>query len=626
MLRNIRKNLQGTIAKVIVAIIVVPFALFGIESLLGGGGVQYVAEVNGERVSAMELQQQVNQQKRRLLMTLGDNIDPAMLDDQMLSGPALEFIIQKMLMMQAADGYGMGVSDRRLGSFIADMEVFQQNGNFDPALFRRVVSDQGYTPSGFQEALRDDLVMTQLRSGIAGSTFATSAEVDLMARIRQQRRDIRYMVLPLEQFRSNAQLSDEDIQTWYDQNQAEYLTEESVDLAYIELSPEDFRAPADEDQLRELYEEERDAFVQAEERRVSHILFAEQADESEEAYSLRIEAARERLAGGADFAELAAEVSDDVGSAAIGGDLGYTSGEVFPPDMEEAIAALSAGSVSGPVETDAGVHLILVSEVREGKTRSFDEVRGELESRVQDQQASLELVKTVESLRDLVFNAEGLADPAAELELQLDRENNVTRSQSEGLFANSRLIAAAFSSEVLNDGYNSEVIEIDAEHFVVLQVIEHREPALRPLADVRDSITASLREEVARDAIRKQARTLLQSLRDGASVEELALENDYDWQVELATDRNNPSVPPALLRRAFELPEPQADDSVFEFVQNSEGDIELFELVRVVPGMLDELNAGQRQLIERQLINEYGQRTDEYYQEALRGRADISRS
>jgi peptidyl-prolyl cis-trans isomerase D len=626
MLRNIRKNLQGTIAKVIVAIIVVPFALFGIESLLSGGGVQYVAEVNGERVSAMELQQQVNQQKRRLLMSLGDSIDPAMLDDQMLAGPALEFIIQKTLMMQAAGDYGMTVSDQRLGSYIGDMEVFQQNGSFDPALFRRVVSDQGYTPAGFQEALRDDLIMTQLRSGVAGSTFATPAEIDLMARIQQQRRDIRYMVLPLEQFRSDAEVSEEDIQSWYEQNQADYLTEESVDLAYIELTADDFRAPADEEQLRELYEEERDSFVQAEERRVAHILFAREADESDEAFSLRVEGARERLAGGADFGELAEEVSDDVGSAAIGGDLGYTSGEVFPPEMEEAIAALAAGDVSGPVETDAGIHLILVSEVREGKTRSFDEVRGELESRVQDQQASLELVKTVESLRDLVFNAEGLADPAVELELELERENNVTRNQSEGLFANSRLIAAAFSGDVLNEGYNSEVIEIDAEHFIVLQVLEHREPALKPLLDVRDNIVASLREDIARDAIRSQAKALLQSLRDGASVEALAQENDYDWQVELATDRNNPSVPPALLERAFELPEPQADNSVFEFVQNSEGDIELFELVRVVPGALDELNPGQRQLIERQLINEYGQRTDQHYQEALRGSADISRS
>jgi len=175
MLQNIRKNSQGPIAKVIVALIVVPFALFVIESLLSGGGVQFVAEVNGQGISAVELQQQINQQKRRLLMSMGENIDPAMLDDQMLAGPSLDFMIRKELLLQSAKSNGLAVSDTRLGEVIGEMEVFQNAGRFDPELYRRVVSDQGYSPGAFQQALREDMLLTQLRAGLAGSEFTTTA-------------------------------------------------------------------------------------------------------------------------------------------------------------------------------------------------------------------------------------------------------------------------------------------------------------------------------------------------------------------------------------------------------------------------------------------------------------------
>jgi peptidyl-prolyl cis-trans isomerase D len=254
MLQDIRKNLQGTIAKVIIAIIIVPFALFGIESLLGGGGVQYVAEVNGEGISASELQQQVNQQKRRLLMNLGDNVDPSMLDDQMLAGPALEYMIRQKLLMQTASNYGLAVSDQRLGEYIAAMTPFQVDGVFDPQLYRRVVSDQGYTPGGFQAALRDDMLMTQLRAGLASSEFATPSEVEQIAAIREEQRDVRYLLLPLDRFREEVSLEEAQVQDWYNSHQDQFMTEESVELDYIELRTTDFYQPIEEQRLRELFE------------------------------------------------------------------------------------------------------------------------------------------------------------------------------------------------------------------------------------------------------------------------------------------------------------------------------------------------------------------------------------
>lgn len=626
MLQNIRKNLQGTIAKVIVAIIVVPFALFGIESLLGGGGVQYAAEVNGEGIGVVELQQQINQQKRRLMSSMGDNIDPSMLDDQLLAGPALEFMIQKELLMQAADDYGLAVSDARLGEFIGGMEVFQREGQFNQVMYRQILSDQGYTPAGFQQALREDLIMTQLRAGLASSEFVTSGEVAQMAALQDEQRDIRYMVLPLEAFRDEAVISEEDIQSWYDENQSRFVTKETVSLEYIELRLEDYRQPVAEDRLREAFELEKVNFQLQEQRRVSHILFEQAEDESEEQVQTRVVAAQEQLAAGQTFDVVASGMSDDVGSASFGGDIGYTGGDAFPEEMELVIAALELNQVSEPVTSDAGVHLLLVTEIRAGESAGFEEVRAELEARISEEEARLALVKSVEDLRDLVFNAEDLAGPAAELELVVAQSEQISRTETEGLFANPQLIAAAFSTEVVNDGYNSEVIELNGEQFVVLRALEHKPSVARPLLEVRAQVERALADQKARETIREQASTLLARLGEGASVEELALENDYQWQVELAARRDNRSLPPSLVRRAFQLPAPADEGSTFEFVQNAEGDIELFELVRVTAGSADNLSEAQRVQLRLRLREEQGQQTDSYYQQALQAEAKIVRS
>jgi peptidyl-prolyl cis-trans isomerase D len=626
MLQDIRRNLQGTIAKVIVAIIVVPFALFGIDSLLGGGGVQYVAEVNGQGLSATELQQQINQQKRRLLNRLGDRIDPSMLDDQMLAGPALDYMISRVLLLQAAENYGLAVSDKRLGEFITEMPVFQVEGRFSRQLYQRVVSDQGYSPAGFQRSLQEDLLTTQLQTGLASSEFATAVEIDQIASIDDERRDVRYLVLPLDGFRDKVEPSEEQVQQWFADHQQQFTTAESVALEYIELTLDTFRRPVDEERVRELYEFDQDSFQLPEERRVSHILFEQGADESAAELAARVEAAQQQLSGARTFADVATELSEDVGSANFGGDLGFTAGDTFPDEMESAIAALELDEVSAPVQTDAGVHLIKLTEIRSGESRDFDSVRGELHDQLQNEEAALELIKTVERLRDLVFNAEDLAGPAAELELTVARSDVVLRNRNEGLFMEPRLTTAAFSKEVLEDRYNSEVIELDAEHFVVLRVLAHAPSAPRSLDEVRDDVERALAAELARTEIRERANELLRRLHAGSSIEELALEGDYVWQVELAARRNNRGLPASLLRRLFQLPAPADESSSYDYVQNAEGDIELFELVRVTAGEPSQLAESQRERLQRRISDEYGRRAHAYFQQELRRRADVVRS
>lgn len=625
MLQDIRKSTQGTAAKVVVGLIVISFSIFGIESILLGGSGGGIAEVNGEQIYPGEVQQLVNTQKRRLISMMGENLDPAMLDDQLLSTQALDSIIARKLQMQSAGRLKMAISDKQIGAIIGSMEQFQIEGKFSPELYKSMLSGAGYTPAAFKQGLADDLLITQLNSGLAASDFATPAEVRLNAIYVGESRDIRYLTIPLEKFSADTQVSEDDILQYYEDNQLAFRTQESVELDYIKLSLDDFKKPVPESVLLEEYELQKENEQYSTESGVSHILFEQQSDETDETFQARVRSAQDKLSEGMDFAELAKAVSDDIGSAGFGGELGFTQGDAFPAEMEEAIALLSeVGAVSGPVVSDAGTHLIKLTERRDGKIPAFDELRAELEERVQTSEARREITLVVENLRDLAFVAEDLNGPAEELALQVVTSEPVTRAHSEGLFSNVSLLQAAFSEEVLGQGHNSEVIELAGETYVTLRVRKHSEPMVKPLDQVRDQIVANIVDESARAAVASAAQQAIAALSSGASLESYSVENDYEWQVELAANRGNGMIPRGLLQRAFELAMPGQGQSAFDYVMTPEGDVQVFELARVTPGTVETLSDAQRQQLAEQITTEFARMANAEFLRGLRNVADIT--
>lgn len=624
MLQELRKNSQGTIAKIIVGVIVVAFAGFGIESILLGGGSSGAASVNGEDITPQELQQAVNNQKRQLISMLGDNLDPAMLDDDRLTSQAMESLIQRKLLTQAADSLGLSISDSQLGAIIGNMEQFQIDGQFNPEVYRGTLSSAGYTPMSFKMTLQEDLVIGQARSGLFGSEFATPAELELNARIAGEQRDLRYLTIPKQKFSAELVISEADTVAYYERNSADFLSSESVELDYIELRVDDYRVPVEEQLLLDAYQQAIQDNQYQTENRVAHILFESGEDADDAALQSRIAAVQEKLAEGVPFAEVAREYSDDIGSANLGGDLGFSAGDAFPAEMERAIAALEPGQLSEPVETDAGIHIILLAERREGKPPSFEQLRGELEDTLQLAEARVELVRTVENLKDLAFNAEDLVAPAEALSLQISASGKVQREQAEGLFASAQLIAAAFSEEVLEQGHNSEVIELDRDHWVVLRARQYHPAEVMPLEQVREEIVAAITDELARGAVGDAAEQALASLRAGASLETIANEAGYEWQVELGADRANVTVPRAVLQRAFSLAVPAEAESLTEYVFDANGDALVFELDRVSPGSLQELPQAEQQSLQQLVGAEYAQLIDTEYRQGLRDSAEIN--
>ena len=619
MLQDIRASIQGAVAKIIIGLIVISFSIFGIESLLFSGGASAVAEVNGEEISPFALQQELSVQQRQLLAMMGDDADPALLDQARMNQRALEALIQREILRQAAGDLSLTVPDATIGDIIGSMDEFQLDGRFSRDMFRSALAGSGFTPALFRDRLAQDVQIAQLRSGIAGSDFGTRKELTLAARIALEGRDVRYITLPLADYRDDASVSDAEVQAHYDANGEAFQSEESLAIDYLELRLDDYRKPVQEARLREEFELVRGEYEQATEARVSHILL----EGDEPARQARLAEVQAALAGGLAFDAAAAEFSDDVGSAQSGGDLGYTAGDTFPPAMEEAISALAPGERSGPVETEAGTHLILVTDRREGSEASFDSVAAQLQDRIQRREASAALLRDVELLRDLAFNAADLSEPAAELDTEVSRANSVTRGQAEGLFAAPSLLSAAFSEDVLEAGHNSDVIELDPEHFVVLRVAQRRPPEPLDLDDVREQIVQLLRDQAAQQLAAQQAQNLLLSLEAGTPVEDAANEAGLQWQVELGARRDSPRLPLAVRERLFELPAPAQDAPRRTIVDSDRYTYYVVEFVRLAEGTLDDAAEAELTRLRTRVSGENGGLFQQQFETALRSRADV---
>lgn len=553
MLKTIRDNVQGWAAKIIIAIIIVPFALFGIDSLFGTNPNPPVAEINGEEISELELQRAIALQKRRLLNIMGQNIDPSILEESVLRQPSLDALIEQKLLLQSAEQRGLAISDAQLNQAIVQMPQFQVDGQFSNERYQQMLRVQGYTSSFFKELLASELLLNQLQSGVAGSAFVTPKELDLAVRLLEEKRSFNYLEVPVTRFADSVEISDAELQEYYEANKSRFVTEEKVKLRYIDLHLEDFYQPVDEQTVRAEYEREVAAIDQETARKAAHILLETGDGRSLDEAKQQAQSLKQKLDQGAEFAELARTESDDIGSAEAGGDLGYTSGDAFPDAFEAALADLEVGEVSGPVVTEAGVHLIKLLDISQTEVPSFEQRKDAIAERLQEQNAEPLLLKKAESLRDLVFNAEDLEGPAQELALQLQQTDWLSRSSD--WLSTSPMRAAAFSPELTEQGLNSEVFELSNQHYRVFRVDQYQSPQQQPLADVADSISAVLKQEKAAQQAQAFALELEAQLKNGAQVDVLAEEHGLEWQAIVRETRQQARTEEDVRRAAFALPE-----------------------------------------------------------------------
>ncbi|MDA7086484.1 SurA N-terminal domain-containing protein [Pseudomonas sp. SA3-5] len=623
MLQNIRDNSQGWIAKTIIGLIVVLLALTGIEAIFtSASNSQNAAEVNGEKITINQLGQAVEMQRRQLLQQLGRDFDASLLDEKLLREAALKGLIERTLLLQGAIDAKFALSPQALDQLILQTPEFLVDGKFDAARFDQVIRQLGYTRMQFRQMLEQEMLIGQLRAGLSGSAFVTDAEVTAFARLEKQTRD--FATLTLKADSDAVQLSSDDIKAYYDAQASQFMSPEQVVLEYVELKKDAFfdQVEVSDEELQSAYENE--IANLAEQRQAAHILVEVSDSLDDEQAKAKIEQVQKRLQQGEDFAALAKEFSDDPGSAANGGDLGFAGPGVYDPAFEEALYALDEGRVSAPVRSEFGWHLIKLLAVQAPEVPSFASLQDKLVRDLKTSKLERRFVEVSKQLEDAAFEASDLAQPAQELGLEVKTSEAFGREGGEGLTANRQVIQAAFSAEVLEDGSNSNAIELDPNTVVVLRVKEHRKPEQLALEQVEESIREQLTRVRATEAAKAEGEALLASLNDGKTPVEQA-GSGQTWDVVEAATRSQEGVEPAVLQALFRMPKPSAaGQSTFAGVTLSTGD---FVVVRLdgVSEPEGPLADEDKAIYSRFLASRSGQQDFAAFRKQLEAEADIER-
>ncbi len=630
LMQGIRDHATGWIAWVIVILISIPFALWGINEYLSPTSNVAVAVIDGTDVSINEFQRTYQRQRGQLQSLLGASFDINQLDEDRLREQALDQLINDEVVLQAAREGGMRIGDQQLAHAIQSQSVFSQGGIFSEDLYQQWLRNQGFSPGRFEYDLKRSMLAEQIVAGIATSAIVTERELEAAVRLQRQKRVIETLTLPVARF-SDVVIEDADIRAYYDSNQADYVAPEQVKLKYIELSRDAIASAVqvEDGELRAVYEQRMADFQTPEQRDASHILLTldDDADEATVATTReRLEAIKAQFDSGTSFEELALEHSQDPGSARQGGSLGAISRGVMDPAFEDAVFELALNEVSDPVRSAFGLHLIKVDAIHASKLPAFEEVRDKMRAKYQDEKAEREFVEQVETMVTLAFeDSESLQSVADALGLTPGVSDWVSPqvASNSGIGRNPAVIAAAFNPDVLRDGFNSEPIELDPSRVIVLRIAEHRPSRQQPLEEVQDSIRRTLAAREARKLAADSGRTLLERLRSGEDRQDVAAQAELEWSGELELARDSRKVDASVANTVFRMTRPGSGQTVFDGIAGAGGDFVIVGLSRVIDGVLADEDKEQREAATRNLEVEAGRAAYDAVVQALRNSADV---
>lgn len=545
MLDTFRNSAKGTPGKIIVGLVVITFVLFGAESIMSIAGNSSPATVNGQDISEAEYQIMLNTRQQELAQQYGAEAAAQLSNSPFLRNQVISSLVNQEIQSQLASNMGFEISEQQILESLGSVEAFQVNGVFDQNTYLRVLSSSGYTHQTFIAREQKSNALSQFQAGVFGSAFNIEQSAEQLAKLDKQQRDIAYKTFVAADFESEVELTDEDIQAYYDENSSLFMSEEKVKLKYVVLSKESIAEQAivtDED-LQSAYESYVASVSSSSEREISHILFAEKEDNQAAA-----QAALDRLNAGEDFSELAQELSDDPGSAAFGGSLGVLVEGVFVAEFNDAANALTeAGQLSGLVETQYGTHIIRLDSIKSEQAKTFAQMKSDLEADVRDRKARDELILLESQLADEAYANDNIEDVASVFFVDVQKTDWLTRSTVNPLMSESAFQAVAFSDQVTVDGVISDVATLSNGDLVVVQKDGYEAEQVEPLDAVKDSIVTQL---TAEKSVELMAAAASNAATEGADISA--------WSVVSGITRTQSDIPVDVVETAFALPKPES--------------------------------------------------------------------
>ena len=583
MLQSIHDKLKGWVAGVVLGAIGLVFVFWGINWTLSAP--TYAAKVNGTEISSNEVRQTYQQQLAQIERQSSAPLDDAMRNE--IKRRVLDEYVNSEALVTRADDLGYRVSDQELLAEMSKIPAFQVDGKFDQAHALAVLNAQGRSVSEIEGLFRRDAKLRQLDMALSASSFATPTEMREFRALTRQQRELAWLTVSAAKYAEQATPDDAAVKAYYDAHKADYMTPETVNLRYVELSLAQLESKisVDDAQLKAYYEEQKsktpERFSQAEQRRVRHILLSVNDPKEDAAVKAKAEGLLKRALGGEDFSKLAKEFSQDPGSAAQGGDLGWSERKVFVGPFADAAFGMKVDEIRGPIKTQFGYHILKLDGIQPPAVKSFEASRADLETEYKRNEAERLFNNAQDQLADAALqNATDIDLVAKKAGLTVQDIANFSRLGGGGTLDKApAVIDAAFSQDVL-DGRLSPIVEVEKGRGVVLRATDHKLPQQKPLEAVRTDVVAAWKKQRGVELAAAAAADASKRLKAGESWDAVAKSLGVSAQAPKFVARSDQDVPIEIRTTAFRAPKP-AQKPIYENLSLAGGDAAVLALSAV---------------------------------------------
>ena len=536
MLDSIRSVAQGWVGKALLALITIPFALFGIDSYLSQAGNNVaVAKVDGSDISIQEYSNALQNLRNRLQSE--GKVDQAELDKPEVKFLVLDRLINQQLLEKEIKNARYAISDAQLATYITGMPNFQKDGKFSQELYDELLQQNKLTPKKFEASIRSDLLAQQAQDGIAKLGFISNARADATLKLLKQKRLVTVSEIKTKDFIDQVKIDPAQVKAYYEQHKDKLRTPEQVKIEFLLMSASSLvpTIKVDDEEVKKFYTENASKFQGNEQRRASHILIGFGVNATAEQKQAAKAKAEGLLAAikknPKSFEELAIKNSQDPGSAAKGGDLGSFGRGAMVKPFEDAAFAMKVGQVSDLVESEFGYHIIKLTEVT-GQSSDFESLKPQIKGELIFQKAQASFAEKAESFSNTVYEQSDSLLPAAKaIGGQVQKSDWSSREDVAKFFKNDKIVDAIFSEESIKDRRNTEAIEISPNNLLSARVVDYKASAPKTFDEVKGGIEDLLKLEAAAKLAVAKGEAALKSLRDGKEVAAL------EWIPEVTVDR-----------------------------------------------------------------------------------------
>lgn len=510
--------------KAILALLTVPFALFGLDTYFQNHGDKVsVAEVNGHAVSQQEFDQALTQQKEQLRQMLGPNADPALLDSALLRQQVLQGLISQHVLVDEAHREHLSIPDAELAQVITHIPAFQENGQFSAQRYQQLVQSRGMTVPMFEQQVRQDMLLTRMQDDISHNVILSRTAAEQAIRATQQQREVSVASVNARDLLPQVQVTPAEAQAYYNAHKQEFISPEQVRVAYAVLSPAQLasQVTVSDAEVQQYYNDHLSQYGTQEERRASHILIPVAANapaaEQKKAEELANQVYAQAVKNPDQFAALAKQYSKDPGSAANGGDLGFFGRSDMVKPFADTVFAMQPGQISKPVKTQFGWHIIKLTGIKPASKKPLAEVKPEIVQTLKQEKASKTFNTLAETFSNKVYEQSDSLKPAADaVHVPVQQSGWITRSgSSDPLLGNKKVLNAIFSTDALKNKRNTDAIEAAPNTLVAAHVIDYKPQAQKPFTEVSETIRQKLASDKAEQMAKNRAQADIQALQAG---------------------------------------------------------------------------------------------------------------